>query len=276
MVKIVLNLLLPIALICCGAPQKTDQQETKTQSVAKSAILLNEISLVVSNDNPESIGYKVWETDEDEGAKSICIYEKSIYLTDVYHDNIKRIDIETGQVVSSQRIPRDPKHFDDKLWLRDIAFFDGSIYVTSDLGYVFVLDSSLKMTDRINIERGQPYFFSEKEEYLSVFINANQSEDLSIEVDLLIIRKGGNHKRVKEIIQVDEYKQRTTNYYTKGKIVNYDRGGHVKTDYWDVSLNEPIPKITKYDARNIDYTRNRLIYFNSTPEQLELKIYKIK
>ncbi len=271
-----LNLIIVLFLSLSCKVKKQDFTNQHGHNALSNATLIGEFNFDVSNENPNNIGYRVWETDENEGIKSICVSNGYVYMTDVYHNNIKKVNLETGKIIAGPRIPRIEGHFDDKVWLRDIAVFNDIIYVTSDLGYVFLLDRNLNFFGKIQIGVGQPYFFSKSKEELNVFLKSEQNEDMSVEVSLLRISESGKHKKIKELLSMKDFNKRTKNYYSKGQLIRIGNDNmQIETDYWIVDLPLSIPFIEEYDAFNIDFNKTTLAYFNTTTEKLKLSVYKI-
>lgn len=279
MYKSILMFYCLVILWSCNSTKKSHTEDNAINfEDRKIAVVVNDISLKVNNKNIESIGYKVWQEDENEGVKSICLTQKYIYLTDVFHNNIKKVEILTGLVESSQRIPAIGNHYDEKVWLRDITVFNKEIYVTSDLGYLFVFGMDLNLKDKIEIGTvGQFYFFSQTVDKLEVFLRNKQNTDLTMNLELLNISKNGDFNRSNMTMELNDFQSRSLNYYSKGKEIKLlNDNKTIISKYWSMKVVDPINTTSEYDSFNIDYSENKLAYFNSTQDELFLRIYEIR
>lgn len=253
------NIAIIILLLFAGC---SSQQEEKTKvpndTIQRQVISFNKWVFKIDNENPDNIGYKVYTDDESIGVKGIYPADDYVYITDVYHTNIKRINIKTGELVSSKCLASKPAD-ESGIWLRDIAMLDNNIYVTSDRDSIYVFNLELKYLYAISTEKGRKHFEKVTQDFLLVN-------------NLLRINKNGNVTKVKEAadnvlretVQGKEFKK----YEKEGKY-------YFQSQYGAIELKYPIPKIQAYSgAENFNFNSSTLVYFNSTPTEFILYVYE--
>ena len=226
----------------------------------------------IQNSNPDSIGYDVYEDDEDVGVKGIAVKEPYIYLTDVFHNNIKRVDLKTGKIVSSQALCKK----DEMVWLRQIVVFNDTLYVTADTKRIYVYSLDLKLIKELPEPDGQKHIASVAKDSLNIFLSEDeQQKDLSVPYNYLVIRKSGTSKVIKKVVPVQQLKEDDKVTSMNGKKFTTETiNGKLcmKTEYGVFELKEPIKENKEYGAYNFDFTNNTLAYFYSTPKEFVLTI----
>jgi hypothetical protein len=248
-----------------------------TSTVVISSTLLNiklykEYTFSCSNSDYRCFGYEIWEGDENVGVKSICLDENNAYLTDVYHNNIKKINIEDGKITSSLPLLDTPPSISG-VWLRDIAIFDYKLYVTSDIDSIYVFNKDLILIETIASFKGRKTFYRVTDDSLYVYLNSTQMPDKNISVDLQLIKKIDSKKRMNLIIPIHKY---------KGNPLLKDNQGNsyqvvdncILTMYGKLQLNTPLYEIAEYSARNMDFTKSHLAFFTTNQFSLSLYVYK--
>lgn len=231
-----------------------------------------EYDFKVDNHKSECFGYEYWEEDEDVGVKAITLNGEYAYLVDVYHTNVKRINLHNGSVSSSLPL-RQASASKSGVWLRDIAIFNDRIYVTSDRGQIYLFDLDLKIVDSIPTEVGVMIFFQNTLDSLVVYLGSKQLPDLSLEYDLLVIEKENKVSSIKKRVSLSDYTSKESDVFGK-KYRRYAEGGKnfLKTEYGVFLLKSAIQPITEYSARNIDFTSNQVVYFYMTPSEITINI----
>lgn len=234
------------------------------------------IELSVNNDYQDSVGYMPWEDDEDIGVKAIFTDDGFIYITDVLHNNIKKISIATEEVITSTSISPHPT-FESGIWLRDLAIFNDKVYVTSDMDNIYVFSKDLSYEGAIKCKRGSNSFYKIGNDSLLVYLGNEQLENSDVQYNLLLVNKEEQTSVLSEIVTVEYYqKSLSTPSLFDDEYKYFSEGDkhHIQTQYGTLELNEAIPAITNYSARNIHFTKNCLVYFNSTDSKLTLYIYQ--
>jgi hypothetical protein len=241
-VKIVTLYLFFICLVGCNSIQKQNNYNQ----------ILDSLILDINNDDYKKIGFKYEEDDESIGVKSIIIKDSVIYLLDVYHSNIKRINLVTGELESS-------KPFSEKrVWLRDLIVFKKSIFIFSDIETNYILDLNLNLIKTFELPIGSKYYYKTNNDTLLIY---NMGEVLKINDDgILLSRK----KEFIDILKLAHGKE----YSIINKVIY--------TKYGDVHLKREFPYTWKeyYDAVNIDFNERNLVFFETNPYKLKIFIKK--
>ena len=269
--KFVLIILANLIHLSCSSDVLSDR--------AKQSIKVKEhvvLEFLVDNSNPDSIGYEVWEMDENIGVKAISIHDGHIYITDVYHSNIKKISINNGSMMSSVSISNLPPS-KSGVWLRDISSFNNKLYVTSDRDSIYVFSEDLRYEEAIECVKGRKTIFNVGDDSLFIYLGETQLENKDIEFDLMYIGKNDRISQVSKTLSIEEYGRKNSFKETLGKrykVFIEDGKSFVETENGTIKIEGNIPVINDYDARNIDFDNNHLVYFDSTPSKLILHIYQ--
>ncbi len=233
-------------------------------------------SFKIDNQDSAKMGFTFFADDESYGVKAVAIYpgSKYVYVIDASHGNLKRIDIANGQTISSRKVNIKYKG----LLLYDIAVMQNKVYVTSDRG-VFIFDTNLNYIG--NIESDSVWtnltgFSRVTNDSLFIAIRGTQLKDLSIEESQLVITKDSNFLR-KKIIPIKELTEERKIRRILGKEYQTNMSGgkpFLQNEFGCYELKSSIPNISKYySSRNIDFDKRTIVYFDSTPEQLNLYCY---
>jgi hypothetical protein len=224
----------------------------------------------INNNDISSFGYKFFKDDESIGVKALCIYGDYAYFTDVYHNNIKRVNLITDSIKVSDEL----RNGDTAIWLRDICVFNDSVFVTSDGGYVYVFSKDLNHYKEVSALRGIQGIDKLTKDSL-IISNAGTDEN-----NLITITKNGIHQvRSKQSSVIHGTLQKDTVEYAIDKpFKKYETKGkwYLQNQFGIIPLNEPIPQITEYGCENVDFSGKYLVYYNSTPELLELYVYTLR
>lgn len=213
----------------------------------------------VDNNCPQCFGYKTYEHDMSVGPASIIIHENFAYVTDRVHGNVKRIDLETGELAAGPRVNNSYNP-----WLNDIAIFNGKIYVTSDLDSVHVLDMNLKPLYAFYLGRGEKYFTRIQDENFEILI---ELEDRKVVID----KSDAIVSAIDKVINLDIIIQPHGKKY---EIIKKGDKQFIKNQYDLVALQTPYSyNFNDYDAFRIDFTENRLVYFDVNDSTFTLYVY---
>lgn len=87
-----------------------------------------------------------------EGPLIISVWSHYAFITDAFHSNIKKIDLNSGKLFSSRQLGINEKV--NRSWIRDVNIFGNNVFVTSDLDSIFILDINLKYKKGICVSRG--------------------------------------------------------------------------------------------------------------------------
>lgn len=258
--------------------EKITPKKTTTTKINK--VKYSKKIFSIKNEDFSSFGYKIWDEDEDIGVKSICLDGDFIYLTDVFHNNVKKINLNTWEVEVSKEIKISNIASDRSCWLRDIVIFNEKIYITSDEGYLFILNKELEIEDQILIGgRNRSYVYSKSIKRLEIYSNeSHQNENSSVSFNIVGVDNSEEIFNEERTIGVSEYTKWLNNNYSKGKEYKevIEDGKHFfKSKEINLELQEALPHISEYDAFNIDFNETRLVYFESFPDSFIVHSYLI-
>jgi hypothetical protein len=234
--------------------------------------LYKKFSFPCNNSDYKCFGYEVWEDDEDVGVKSISLDENNAYLTDVYHNNIKKVNIEDGTITSSIPIRNTPPS-KSGLWLRDITIFNNKLYVTSDIDSIYVFDKDLTLIETIASYKGTKTFYRVTNDSLFIYLNSRQMPNKTILFDLQLITKTDSKKRINLTIPINKYKENSLLKDVQGNSYQIT-DNYILTKYGKLLLNTPLYEITGYIARNIDFKKDELAFYITNQSTLRLYVYK--
>lgn len=226
----------------------------------------------INNKNSENIGYKIYTDDESIGVKALYPDGEYVYITDVYHTNIKRININTGEMKSSKSLSPLPAD-ESGIWLRDLAVFNNKIYAPSDRDTIYVFSTELNKLQSIPVNRDRKYIERVNQNEIEIYLNSNQLPDKTIEKTLLSVNKKGDISTIKKQILIQEYTKRTI----QGKpFKTYTKNGknYFECEYGTIELKTPIPVIKEYGTGNFNFNSTTLVYYNSTPTEFTLYVYQ--
>ena len=232
----------------------------------------NYFSFEVNNTDPEKIGYEVIENGEDIGIKSIAISGEWAIISDPFHSNLKKIHLSTGELISGPNIDHSPTP-KRNIWLGDLAIFQGNIYVCA-MDSIFSFNQDLQKVSSWKVERGTKKIWKCEEDQLQILLGYRQLENLDIELSLLSFTEDGVMTEITQKIPQSEYRKKALQttasgiaYSTKQLGNGYEfhsEEGHV------FPLSSDIPKVLTYDANNVAFSTNRLVYFTSDSKTFHL------
>jgi hypothetical protein len=269
-----------LILVQCLATKRTIAQDDSLSDVKRYVVLCKKLSYNINNKDFNSIGYQAWEEDESIGVKSLCLYGNYIYITDVYHSSVKRIDINTGEMKTSESVRKDNPQEPNTAWFRDIGIFNGNVYVVTDRNTIYSFDLNLKALQSFSYPEpglSAKYIFSISKDSLCTWEDKNELKDHSRQFKLFCINKANYGKEMNYVIPETKYFSYLDNRYLKGrryKIFKKDGKSFFQSKYGIVQLD--IPTIDKYDAYNIDFNESGVYFFDSKPTKFTLYIYKYK
>lgn len=230
----------------------------------------------INNADTDSFGFMPVADDQALGIKSLLIYNNCAYLTDPFHGNVKKIDLVSGIVKSSSILLND-KYFK----ICSITSFNNSLYVFSEKEDVFILDYDLTVKDQFKLDskyKGDKDVYYIKQDTLVIFRPNNdvvQLDNGQMQVSLIKIDK--KHSISREVLLYPDYETykdlfpniRGSKYLeTKEQEKNY-----LITSYGKFELPEGLPNTSQYyDSKNMDFTFDKIVYFNITPEKVQITV----
>ncbi len=224
-------------------------------------------------ENSDSFGYDVFEeTGEINSVVSIKIVNKYIYLSDAVHGNVKRLDLESGELIASEKLDTDSS------WINSLAYYNDLLYVFTFKGNVYLLDKNLKKKDKffLNNYIGNINVFSEDEDGLKIYrhspndIFQNKSQEYYLK--RIVVSKTNNYTF--DTIPLNNEEYLTLLRKEIGKEVLVDNKLIFKTTNWKYEIPDSLSKNNDYDCRSIDYSKDYIVTFEVNPRLLKLIVYK--
>ncbi|MBS1978682.1 MAG: hypothetical protein JST46_15020 [Bacteroidetes bacterium] len=250
--------LFPIAVTCCAQKEK-----------------VKIISLPIDNQNSTGIGFKRTEWDNKmvfyQGISSICVDNNFVYMTDEVHRNVKRIDLNTSEITTSNKLfsaARGRK-------LTDIGVFGESIVVATFSDSLLILnkDLSIDTVVLLNSYHCPTCIHQHNDSIISIYVNS-KSIIYSIDNSLKLIDKQFT-KRNEKLYCESRLDPQSGSF--RGKEGSYRRmpsGDYVTIMGREIHLESPY---TSYlDSYNVDFDDNHLVIFDIDEEKFVLYVYNIK
>lgn len=205
--------------------------------------------LKIDNVDPMGIGFVYVDDDQGIGPRSVAVFGRSVYIPDPVHGNIKVLDVESGMV----RIIDIGKGGNLGMWLRDIVYCNGSVFVTSDTDGVYVIDSGGRV-ENIEMPEGDKYFAGVRGDTIIIYMPVGRR--------MMGLVQGYQGYRVVDYVQ-GEYDM---GKYTKGKPYMVKKGPDLDSIVvsWGVmELPGRYQDISRYyDGINVDYTDDCIVYYS--------------
>lgn len=213
----------------------------------------------VNNENKNSFGYKDYH-DLDVGPTSIILDSIFVYIVDQYHSNIKRINLNTGEIKTSHKLGSIPM-----AWLRDIAIFNNRLYITTDLDSIYVLSKEFESITSLYMDKGEKYFSNIDENELTVYI--------TLKAKLSKIGPDNNLIESLKILPFDIFK---TPHGKEFRVYQEKDGKKfIKTPYDTIQLQSKYNEIFPYyNAILEDFSENKFVYFCVDSKTFTLHIYE--
>jgi len=223
--------------------------------------LVSTYTFPINNDRPNCFGHQPAH-DFDVGPTAIALDGQYVYIVDTYHANIKRIDLDSGVVITSDKIStlKQP-------WLRDVAVFNDKVYVTSDLDSIYVLSKNLRPLTSVYVGKEQKYFSKVSQDTLEIYFNLT-NKILKITPDHRIVAFEQPRQRYIQSPGKTPRGKRYHEFDEKGKQ-------YIRTPYGVVELTPTFREtFMRYDASPVDFDAEKLVYFVLKDSALVLYLYK--
>jgi hypothetical protein len=220
----------------------------------------------IDNAKPGSFGYENYDDDEDVTASVICLSDCFAYVLDVYHNNVKRINIDDGTISISPRLGSRPTQ-----WLCDVVVFHNRVYVGDSFDSIFVL--SLQLTPLQSIPtpgRDYKFFVDVSPEHLTVWHQPQWGDDSLVKIDTL-----GHVGAAVPAVNAD-FDLYGAAHGKEYKV--YDSVGvwYVRAGSATIKLQRPFPFLgERLAAINVDYDDSTLVFFDVNEREFTLYVYPI-
>lgn len=217
----------------------------------------HKIVLNINNSRADCIGYLSNIDDPDISVSSIFIYNNTLFIADRADGNIKKIDLITNKLLTSQKL----NQFHNP-WINDLVVYNGNLVVTSDLDSLYYLNLDLNKIKSIFLPIGKKYIVNLTDSSLTIFNTITLTcYKLSHSLNLLSTDSCLYDVWNKaSILNTFNYVNKKEKYIIipKGKV-------KLKTDFPE--------NLIKYDALNLTYDEHRLIYFQIRSNNMIIHLY---
>lgn len=259
-----LLLSLPFLVLWVWAFQGSPQHENPFQ----------QWGFTTSQTDPNQIGYFSVPDGEDISIRSISLWGEHAILVDSYFSNLKKVNLKTGEMTVSQQIGNGTT-LETGLWLRESVVLGDYVYVCA-LDSIFQFNEALELTARFATPRGTKRVWKKDEEQVWIYLSSEQKEDLTIESQFMIIQKSGEMMPETMWYKSDAIHEQRVQSRTNGLVYQWeDEKKQLHTPYGNYPLEREIPFISEYDAINVDFSKDVVVFFSMEPEELRLYVQDV-
>jgi len=224
--------------------------------------------ITVGNSDSSLIGYEAPSEAAGfgSGPGAIDIWDKYAFIADTYHNNIKRLDLETGAVITSP-------HFlpDDVPPVHDVAVKDGSVYVVNRSDTLYVLNQDLSLSGKIpllsSFWRTRHMFLHRMNRPVEIYIPRTMTATVS-----------GSEVKYDSSQHDFEYHERLLVSRSVSTSSNLDstRWYAQLPNGASLQLEEPLPQLDLWWATNTAFDSTRFAYFYASPREFKVHVYTLQ
>lgn len=217
----------------------------------------------IDNSNKESIGYKSYEDDMDIGVNSIYKSGSIIYLTDPYHNNIKTLNINTGDINTSQELFP---------WITDIFVYKDRVCVLSEYDGLKILNNNLITIQNIKMPKGYKYFisFQGKIYIINATVFNKSAEETTYQA--FELKPIIENEEIEDIYLPFKSLPMKFGYFNKQIKLNGKTYLEVNEDYYEIPRE--LKQIENFDAYNVFVDKNQIVYYYFNEKKLILEVFK--
>lgn len=206
-----------------------------------------------NNQDPSAFGKEYIKGDLPITPSSITVFNNEIFIVDPFHNNVKKIDIETTELTSSTPVSS------RRAWLYDVIAFNNRIYVSSEADTIYVFTTGLTLVNKIFITKGKGYFYDVNGDSLIIGYPAEGHKYFTIDSTNSIIRETEGYRDKSNLVH--------------GKFCARTDGDTVITTYYGKIR---LKKRYRFEGINLDYDSYKLVYFNTDTTRLFLNVVSFK
>jgi hypothetical protein len=269
----------PFSMIKSCYYEKGSIKITKNYSV-REIKQFKQFRYLIDQRDTSQFGFRFSENDEATGIRSICIYGSFAFFTDPFHGNIKKVNLTTGEIKSSVVLD---KRFE---CLREIAILHEKLFIITDRENIFVTDTSLSKINEIKIDkyRGEKKIYYQSKDTFCFFRpleDINELQNQSYQIFAVKFYNTGSF--LLDTLYFNDYNSfensslgrnsqnvRGMKYEVIKKAGNF----YLINQFGTYRVKEDVPLTSKYyNSINIDFMPSKIVFFDSTPQELILSIY---
>jgi hypothetical protein len=228
-------------------------------SVAKLNFITDEL-------DKKSFGYKEWMGDENQGCISIATIKDLLFLSDIFHNNIKLI--KDGDIIATSDCINAKSNWPGRLFV-----FNNRIVLLTYYNGIHIYSKDLILEKQIKCINGLKELYKVNNESIMFFSETEQITPERIRTNIIKIDCHNNYNIVDTIIESERYMNTiSSKYNSKGQLFNIE-GNIIKTiDFGTFQLPEEYAPIEEYDAYNLDFSSDKIVFFRSYPDSLNIFI----
>lgn len=212
-----------IAMSSCANKQSQETSIIPDREVDTfSLVLEDELQFNYNNDEPSQFGVEYFDHGLPIGQPSLTIDEETLFVVDEYHNNVKKIELPSKKIISSERLSQESS------FLHDIIVFDDLLYVSGEMDTIFVLDKALKLVKKIPVRKGRISFTRTYGRDSLVVYCHDAAEYITLSGDTVVNAKSVSHE------------QRGNEIYFKNKMVKSLTDSLYETNIGIISTTEDL------------------------------------
>jgi len=220
----------------------------------------------------EDFGFKHFEDVGDiSSVTSIRLIGHSIYLADQYHLNVKKIDLNTGELSVSKSLNR------KSTYLTTIGYLNNQLYILTNFNTIYVLDLDLNYLRTIFLKDylGPVFVGSETPDTLTILNMVNSYNN-----------KAGDYCPIK--MKIDKYDHCTLdstefndedfNSITEkssGIIapeITINKKMYLQINKFLYEIPESVSDVNDYNCSNVDYSNNQIVFFTINKSKIVINV----
>ena len=219
---------------------------------------LDEIVLQVDKNDSCKPGFDYFKDSESIAVNSIFLNDDFCFLLDPFHHNIKKVNLNTGEVKCS-----DPSQ---------IRFKPFSFVVSNDLIYVlthstinYVFSTDLEFIREIELPTSKKHFVGFEGSNIILYIQMDE-EIITINKEGMILNRKKGSFDFQEFCNGKTF-----------EIIENENSSVLKNEFGEFDLGRKFPHTWEYyDSFNLDFDNKNIVYFSSNPDSLVIYVKKIE
>lgn len=259
--------------------QNLNNDERKGSEEIKAIKSVRIFKYKINNSNDNDFGFLSVLEDQSIGVRNIYLYKDFVFLSDPVHGNVKKINLSSGKICAVSPL------LDKDNDLRNITVFNDFVYVLTDNEINFILDTGLNKIGNLLLPqyKGVKDVFKQTENELILYRpieDVIQQNDKRMKISILKVDKTNSFQKDSLIWSYDEYNKSaygSSSSSNRGKqytVFNNKEGKrYFINEHGKFELREILPTTFKYyDSKNIDFTPNKIAYYNVTSSDVILTV----
>jgi len=209
----------------------------------------------LNGDSVASFGYHAYSDFDFLAPNSISTDGKYCFLTDPFFNRIKRISLETGELISSAALP------DSLARVNDCAIVDDHVQVATSNGHVVFLDYALERLSVYKVSRAVGQIIRTGEGYGTVYFPSDDFKTVTIAPNGDV---------------AESLNQRHTSWHTVHGRYLLKTPDSIQTEFYKVSKDAINYVRSPYGGPNLDYFKSYVVHFNVHDSLLNVNVCRVQ